>query len=201
MDWTTVKSLIIPQGEVRKIVNSSGSVIWEKSEGEYTFIECLEIPSGTILDTGIACESTDYYYVDFAPVSVPAYGSIIYAGARKILRVYVDGTNIQMKMDWYNQNTATAVAGTRLNMAFENQITYLNGVQKTNMSGVPNFTPTTNVKIGGLNAKWRLYGCRHGKTSDTLDFDYVPAIRNSDSVAGLYNNITGAFLPYGSAVQ
>ena len=200
MDWTNIKSLTIPEGEVRKIVNASGTVIWEKPSepgGDYTFVESIVVPSRTTLDTGMACKSTDYYFVDFEPMVATAYGAIIHAGTSKILRVYIDGKNIQMKVDWYNQNTATAAVGTRLNMSFANQITYLNGAQKTNMSGASAFTPDTNVIIGGLGAQFRLYGCKHGSSADNLDFDYVPAVRNNDNVAGLYDNISGEFLPFG----
>lgn len=202
MNWATVKSLTIPEGEVTRITNAVGNVIWEKPNEpseDYTFIESLIIPSRATLDTGMACTSMDYYFIDFEPMVATAYGAVIHAGSSKILRVYVDGKNIQMKVDWYNQNTVTAVVGTRLNMAFANQITYLNGVQKTNMSGVPTFTPDTNVIIGGLGAQFRLYGCKHGSSADSLDFNYVPAVRNSDNVAGLYDNITGVFIPYGTA--
>lgn len=94
MDWTNIKSLTIPEGEVRKIVNASGTVIWEKPSepgGDYTFVESIVVPSRTTLDTGMACKSTDYYFVDFEPMVATAYGAIIHAGTSKILRVYIDG--------------------------------------------------------------------------------------------------------------
>ena len=198
MTFTTIKAIAIPDGGVTA-VSSGGVTLWKKSFGEYTFVGSIDVPAGTKLDTGLTCKSGDYFYVDFGMIVSTAYGTIFYAGTSNNLRVYVDGTNLQLKIGWYNQNVATTSAGTRYTAAFEGQIAYLNGVQKASMAGVPAFTPDTNLMLGGLNNRWRLYGFKHGATADSLDLDCVPAVRNSDSVAGLYDNISKAFKPYGTA--
>ena len=81
------------------------------------------------------------------------------------------------------------------------QKVFLDGIQKIDMSKVPAFTANTNVIIGGIGASMILYGVKHGSNESTLDLDLVPAVRNDDSVAGLYDNITKQFFPYGTATE
>lgn len=200
MDFSTIKTIVIPEGNVTQIAQSTGAVLWRKqSAAEYTFIESIDVPSRGTLDTGIACSSGDYLYVDFAPLAATQYGAVVHAGSSKIMRVYIDGANIQAKIDWYNQTIATAVAGTRLNITFAAQVVYLNGTKKVDMSGVSAFTADTDVILGGVGAALRIYGCKHGSSAEALDMDLVPAIRNSDSVAGLYDSISKTFQPFGAA--
>lgn len=199
MNFANVKEITIPEGKVSQIANAAGAILWKKaSGGDYTLIDSLYIPRGSKLDTGIPVKSADLLYVDFAPLAATQYGTIVYAGTSKIMRVYIDGKNIQGKIDWYNTPVATASAGTRLNISFENQIIYVNGVQKVNMSTVGAFTADTNLIIGGLGTQWQLFGVKHGVSAENLDYDAVPAVRNSDQTAGLYDKISQTFTPYGT---
>lgn len=200
MDFKTVSGLIIPEGEVTQIADASGTVLWKKqSGGEYTSVEYINVPASAKIDTGVAIVSSDYIYVDFAPMQATMYGTIWYAGTSKVMRVYIDGSSIQGKIDWYNQTMGTTSVGTRVNMTFAKQVVTISTGKTTSMAGVPSFTPNTNLTLGGINGKWRFYGLEHGSSADALDLDYVPVVRNSDGAAGMYDNITKTFTPYGTA--
>lgn len=203
INFSNVTSITIPEGNVTKISDSTGVVLWKKKTGsEYTFIDSITVPSKAVLDTGVGCKSFDYLYIDFAPLAATIYGAVIHAGNSKIMRFYIDGANgIQAKIDWYNQSILKPIiSGERHNMHMVGQKVFLDSIQKVNMSGVPAFTANTNVIIGGIGAKMTLYGVKHGTNESTLDLDLVPAVRNSDSVAGLYDNISKQFFPYGNAI-
>lgn len=200
MDFGTVSGLIIPEGEVAQIADSSGTILWKKqSGGEYTIVDYLNVSASAKVDTGIAAASGDYVYVDFAPMQGTMYGTVWYAGTSKVMRVYIDGSNIQVKIDWYNQTVTKSAVDERLNIKFANQIVTVSNGSVVTMTGVPSFTANTNLFLGGVNGRWKFYGLKHGKSEDTLDLDYVPAVRNSDGVAGVYDNVTNTFTPYGTA--
>lgn len=200
MDFKTVGGLLIPDGEVMQIADASVAVLWKKqSSGEYTIVEYINVPTSAKIDTGVAIVSSDYIYIDFAPMQATMYGTIWYAGTSKVIRVYIDGSSIQGKIDWYNQTMDTTSVGTRVNMTFAKQVVTISTGKTTNMAGVPSFTAETNLILGGVNGKWQFYGLKHGSGADALDLDYVPVVRNSDGVAGVYDNITKTFTPYGTA--
>lgn len=203
INFSNVTSITIPEGNVTKISDSTGVVLWKKkSGGEYTFIDSITVPSKAVLDTGVGCKSSDYLYIDFAPLAATIYGAVIHAGNSKIMRFYIDGANgIYAKIDWYNQSILKPIiSGERHNMHMVGQKVFLDGIQKVDMSGVPEFTANTNVIVGGIGAKMTLYRVKHGSNESTLDLDLVPAVRNNDSVAGLYDNISKQFFPYGNAI-
>lgn len=202
MDFSQVKSLVIPEGTVVKIRDSLGTVLWQKqSGGDYTFIDSIDVPKSTSFDSGATCKSADYMYIDWAPLATTTYGAIVHAGTTKIMRFYIDGGNgVYGKIDWYNQAIwKPVVVAERHKMWMVGQKVFMDGTQKVNMTGVPAFTADTNVIVGGQGQPIRLWGVKHGADESTLDRDYVPAIRNSDNVAGMYDNITGEFVPYGTA--
>ncbi len=201
IDFAAVKEITIPEGKVAKIADSSGAVLWQKpSAQEYRFIDYVLVPTRATLDTGTACSSKDYLYIDFAPLAATIYGAVIHAGTSKIMRFYMDGANgIYGKIDWYNQQILKpVVSGERHNMHLLGQKVFLDGTQKVDMSGVSAFTADTNVIVGGIGAQMQLYGVKHGANASALDLDLVPAVRTSDNVAGLYNQVDSAFMPYGS---
>ena len=198
MIFANVTGIAIPEGAVAKITDAAGTVLWKKPSA-YTFVESLDIPAKAVLDTGAACKSTDYLSIDFAPLTATTYGSVVHAGTSKIMRFYLDGKKLQAKVDWYNQAIATVSAGTRYQVYLAGQKAFLNGAQAVDMSAVPSFTADTNVIIGGIGQKMRLWGVKHGTDADKLDRDMVPAVRNSDQTAGLYDQVSKKFYPYGSA--
>lgn len=204
MDFSQVKSLVIPEGTVTKIRDAAGTVLWQKpSADEYTFIESIDVPKSVSFDAGVACKSADYMYIDWAPLAATSYGSVIHAGASPVMRFYIDGANgVYGTISWYNQQIwKPVVVGERHTMHMVGQKVFMDGVQKVNMSSVPAFTADTNLIVGGANQAIRLWGVKHGTDESTLDRDYVPAIRNSDGAAGLYDNISGEFVPYGTATE
>lgn len=200
-DFTNITSITIPQGEVSKITDVSGVVLWKKSGGgEYTFVDSLDIPASTTLDTGVTCKSSDYMFVEWAPLAATTYDAVIHAGNTKNMRFYIDGANgVYGKIDWYNQQIwKPVVVGESHQMWMTEQKVFMDGVQKVNMSGVPAFTADTNLIIGGANQPIRLYGVKLGTSESDLSLDLVPCVRNTDKVAGLYNVITQQFSPYGN---
>lgn len=202
INFANVTNITIPEGNAIKIADSTGRILWQKKTGgDYTFIDSITVSARATLDTGVACKSSDYLYIDFAPLAATIYGAVVHAGTSKIMRFYIDGANgIYGKIDWYNQAILKpVVSGERHNMHMVEQKVFLDGTQKVDMSGVPAFTADTNVIIGGINQAMTLYGVKHGTDESTLDLDLIPAIRNSDSVAGLYDNIGKQFFPYGTA--
>lgn len=201
MNFSEVKSLVIPEGAVKQIADANGNVLWKKAESEenaYTFVGSLDIPTSGKIDTGVACNSMDYLYVDFAPLADSIYGTVVYAGTSKIMRFYIDGRKLQAKVDWYNSPIATITSGTRYKAVLLGQKAKLNGTQVVDMSGVPAFDANTNVMVGGLGNRMRLWGVQHGTSENSLDLDMVPAVRNSDQTAGLYDKVSGAFTPFGA---
>ena len=94
INFANVTSITIPEGNVTKVTDSSGIILWQKkSGGDYTFIDSITVPSKATLDTGVGCKSSDYLYIDFAPLAAIIYGAVIHAGNSKIMRFYIDGAN------------------------------------------------------------------------------------------------------------
>lgn len=202
MDFLQVTSLAIPEGSVVKITDRLGAVLWQKpAEDKYTIIGSLDIPAGATLDLGVACKSSDYMYVNWAPLAATTYGAVIHAGNSKNMRFYVDGANgVYGKIDWYNQQIwKPVVVGEQHEMWMTEQKVFMDGVQKVNMSGVPAFTADTNLIIGGTNQPIRLYRVEHGPSADNIERQWYPVVRNSDGVVGLYDQVYDEFLPYGTA--
>ena len=199
MDFSKVKGIMIPEGIVTKVTDSVGRVLWEKQAASpYTFVDSLDIASRISFDTGVAHNSMNYWSIDFAVLASSAYGAVLHAGSSKITRFYVDNTSLQGKVDWYNQTLVSLSSGDRHKVHMVGQKVFLDGVQKVDMSTVSSFDADTNVIVGGIGATMRLWGVQHGTDANTLDLDCVPVMHNDYQMAGLYDQVSGKFFPYGS---
>lgn len=198
MDFKTVSGLLIPEGEVTQIADASGAVLWKKqSGGEYTFKDELMFSYST-LDTGIMVRTDDYFYAKFTPLSTDN-GFVFSAGEYpKMARLSVS-----------NDISVTLASSTFLledhsfqktTVEIDNWKITRDGTLYYNYTGVPGEAVGTSLKLSGGTLLF-IHEFKHGKTKDSLDIDYVPAIRNSDNAIGLYNKVTGTFVQCGDQIS
>ena len=57
LDFSHIKAITIPEGEVKKITNSQGITLWEKPQADdvYTPLSYLEFNADMVFDTGVIC--------------------------------------------------------------------------------------------------------------------------------------------------
>ena len=76
MNFNVIREIVIPDGEVVKIVDSNGNTVWEKS-----FVYTL-ISNGTqVLDTGVYCTDKMSCEIKIAWTAFPSNASATYIGA------------------------------------------------------------------------------------------------------------------------
>lgn len=184
-----------------KITDASGRVLWKKAaSGEpYTFIDSLVISAGATLNTGITCDSTDYLWVDFAPLAASMFGHIVNAGTSRLVGFEISGSTLKSNLGKYSKNLLAISSGVRHTVHVVDKDVYVDGEYFARYIGVRNFTADTPINIGGVSGKIRLWGVKHGTSAFSVDFHAVPAIRNSDQTVGLYDQVGKKFYPYGSA--
>lgn len=201
MDFSNVKAIRIPEGAVTKIADASGRVLWKKAaSGEpFTFIDSLVVPAGATLDTGISCASTDLLWVSFAPMAASMTGHIVNAGTSRLVGFEISGSTLKSNLGKYSKNLLTISSGVRHTVYVVDNDVYVDDGYFAYYTGVRTFTADTPIKIGGVSGKIQLWGVKHGTNASNVDFHAVPAIRNSDQTAGLYDQVGKKFYPYSSA--
>lgn len=223
MDMTTVKSITIPEGSVKKIENSNGDIIWASyDEFPYRQLEYVET-DGAGIDTGIKASTTSSltFYTRFMPYEAEPNGQyrVIsnYTSTASLKRKYavvIHGAGPYIKnvigSNWGNESTELAQVNTLYtvtsSMYYDDRYVEVNGNRvaltsssRDSGSDGNNYGYGLTVEDGHLvnTSKFigRLYGFRYGAESGLgVGQWFVPCQRKSDGKVGFAKFIKSSYV-------
>ena len=219
MNFNSVTSLVIPEGEVASI-SIGGVTVWQKQGGNYQELyQRVEYigsdGSGQYLDTGYMADNTTgleltIMCLNYADVScggsshsgtnprfyVPYLMSSArqYTGwntARATSASISSNTKIVTRLNWLNVRKSEVFAedGTEYTKASASFGATKLNAQKSNIAI---FCNSYGAGSYASKRKMRLYGARISQDSDVVR-EFFPCYRKSDGVAGVYETHTGEF--------
>ncbi len=221
IDFSTLKSLSIPEGSVAKIT-SNGTTLWEKVIGripkEYQEVEWLQSAgtSGPYIDLGFAFDTKGK--TEMSQYIVNTTIAYTFGAAEKsgILRYLLTCPYTGANTGFFGSNGSNYIqSGADMEVGKFNEMVYLarknnlwvynntNGSKSENISSQAEYTMTNNLYLFGQNyngsartgAGTRRIGYfRYYDKNDTLICDLVPCYRKSDGVMGMYDMARSIFL-------
>ena len=204
IDFSNVKAITIPEGEVKRIASANGSVLWEKTSAEeYTFLEYLQFNADMVFDTGICC--TENTKIDLEFTNEDGSARYLY-GARTT-------NNTASVTAYLTSSGAWRFGNTYKNLTIKSSTTIHNAV--VSKTGVV-LDGTTNKYVGTLKSfscPWTLTLGSARTTSgaktaaqfigkiyhfrmydgDELILDWIPCAK-ADGSMGFYDNVSGTFV-------
>lgn len=220
MDFSQVKAITIPEGNVLRILSGT-TVLWERTglPAEYQEVEYIRSTDkgGQWIDTGVPGENSNLridvsYMWDVVPVS-GSYQNIISAyinetsNCTRILQYGAGTTYVDVNIR-ANRSIAyrgARVAGTRYNESLTRTYYDVNGERlvptetSTGSSNNRNLHFFSSSSTRSAFAKsLRLYNCKL-YDGNTIVRDFVPCYRKIDNVAGMYDVVNGVFYPNGGS--
>lgn len=215
IDFSTVKSITIPEGTVTKIT-AGGVVLWEKPAtgrlpAEYQEVEYIYIPNTAYINTGWIPQLGCTFYIKFSAV---AEGYPFGSNATPRLSASLSATGIR----FFNPSNANAgirdfeiALGEIVDVEAYVDTTYCTDCYVIcNGTEVPSNTPGTDDKITGSFSQPMLLGAwqysassiRQGdinlyyakaNESGLEKFEMIPCYRKADGVIGMYDLVTNTF--------
>lgn len=194
----------------RRVINVDGNFA-----NYYTNLEYIESTGTQYIDTGVIANQDTGFDIDFISYNEiakgTAYGSGTIFGARKTYRdsgfqlTTFNETNLLGHFLFGTNNTITnirysagIIPGTRQQISFRNRVLTLPDNTTTSVTNYTFETPST-LTIFALhqtsiseNGKVRLYNFKL-YDGDRLIRDFMPCYRNSDGLAGLYDEVNDTF--------
>ena len=218
MDFSKVKSIIIPEGSVSKITISN-KIVWQKDTGglpaEYQQIDYIYAPSnnGAYIDLGIQYANGCTFEIGWVYTGndIQIFGATNATGAyRCLLSAHFDGAG-----HWYYgsiNNVYTNISyppnDTTTGKLMEQKAVYkvgpgagyiedLNTSEKLSFT-IHNYTVSNNLFLLGQNYKGNYRGnglkqisyFKYWDNNDNLLRDMVPCYRKSDNVIGMYDKVS-----------
>lgn len=213
IDWSTVKAVTIPEGEVKQIA-INGTVVWEKSAlpSEYQAVEYIGNTGTQYIKTGYTPTPSyntriDMQYMFTATQagdkmlfgsrggsSSITYQCQAYSGAQW----YCGGGYYQFRNVLRNVGTAL---NTKYTFLINGNTMTINGSSasqnQTRTTGsaleLYIFAWNSNGKAEYINSGARIYQLKF-TVNGIVEADFVPCYRKSDNVAGMYDLIGKRFL-------
>ena len=220
IDFTGVSSITIPEGNVAKIKNAAGEVLWQKPitdpRQEYQRVESLYTAGGS---------SGGWFLTDFIPnntsgmeltFSVPSFSDVATMGTRtsasntRCYIFYPRATTVgyvgwNTAQSWSITTKANTKYITRLNWLASKKAVLLNAdgstvgtksvsntlTQQVTPVSVCRYNNATNTPSGGR--AMTVYGFRFTQGSEIVR-EYLPCYRKSDGVIGVYETYTDTFV-------
>lgn len=213
IDWSTVKAVTIPEGEVKQIA-INGTVVWEKSAlpSEYQAVEYIGNTGTQYIKTGYTPTPSyntriDMQYMFTATQagdkmlfgSRGGSSSITYQGeAYSGAQWYCGGGYYQFRNVLRNVGTAL---NTKYTFLINGNTMTINGSSasqnQTRTTGsaleLYIFAWNSNGKAEYINSGARIYQLKF-TVNGIVEADFVPCYRKSDNVAGMYDLIGKRFL-------
>lgn len=223
MDFSTVKSITIPEGNVTKI-ERYGVVLWSAVEARipsaYQEVEWISAAAsvGAYIDLGFVYDTAATIYLDqwlngSATTTYP-FGAANSTGILRCMLTCPDGAS--RTASFYGSNGvnygASSVTGNLLSdpknefvmTIGEGVRTLQNVTTGTTSSGTVSqtaYTMTDNLYLFAQNYKGsprfggerKISKFQYYDKSNVLKCDLVPCYRKSDNVIGMYDLVTGAF--------
>lgn len=217
LDFTGVKALAIPEGNVIKITNAAGEVIWEKASADfrelYQRVEYITRKAGGgWFRTDFIADNQSGLELSF---SVPSFSDTATMGSRESSvtngRCYVwyPRTATVGYIGWNSAQSWTVSSGVTANTVYTTRLNWLNS-RKAVILNADGTTKATKSISGTLvqhtkpidictynNSNGRamsVYGARLCQGSEIVR-EYLPCYRKSDGEIGLMEMLTGQFLP------
>ena len=202
IDFTGVSAISIPEGNVTKITNAQGVVLWEKKE-EYTFPEYLAFNADMVFDTGICC--TQENTIDIAFTNEDSKARYLY-GARTTNNTASITAYLTTSGAWRFGNTyrnfTTKKSTTIHNVVVSKTGIVYDGTANKFTSTLKTFTCPWTLTIGSARTTsgaksaaqfiGKIYHFRM-YDGDALILDWIPCIK-ADGTNGFYDNVTGEFV-------
>lgn len=221
IDFLNAKSIVTPRGEVAKITNAQGDVLWEKVSADfrelYQRVEYVKTSGGS---------SGGWFLTDFIPnntsgmelsFSVPSFSDVATMGTRtsasntRCYIFYPRTTSVgyigwNTAQSWSVTTAANTMYTTRMNWLASKKAVILKADGSTlatkSMSGtlvqqvapiaICRYNNATSTPSGGRAMS--VYGARFSQGSEIVR-EYIPCYRKSDGEIGLYETFTGQFVP------
>ncbi len=214
IDFSTLKALVIPEGEVKRI-DIGGETVWEKVSADfrelYQRVEYITRKAGGgWFRTDFIANNTSGLELSF---SVPSFSDTATMGSRasgstngrcyifypRAATVGYIGWNTAQS--WSVSTTANTMYTTRLNWLNSRKAVILNadGTTKATKSVSGTLVQQTSpIDIctynGGNGRAMSIYGARLSQDGEVVR-DYLPCYRKSDGEIGLMEMISGQFIP------
>lgn len=220
MIFQNVKSVTIPEGEVKKI-EQNGVVLWKKARlpDAYQEVEYIQSTGTQYIDTGIVPRNTTRLVYDFqrttADKSTNYWHGWTSAGSQEVFCFGVNNTTGFVARVSSTFTTSFELDYTDLNRhVFDlmNGKQLFDGVQLGNTTIGNTATSSQTIYLFARHIEWgahidgytqeKCYSCQI-YNGTTLVRDFIPCYRKSDNAIGLYdlannkfysNNGTGTFL-------
>lgn len=221
IDFTNISSIVIPEGNVVKITNSLGEILWEKPLNDYRSlyqrvdkITTSGGSSGGWFLTDFIANSTSGLELSF---SVPSFSDVATMGSRtsasntRCYMFYPRTTTVgyigwNTAQSWSVTTAANTMYTTRLNWLASKQAVILKAdgstlatksvsgtlVQQVTPIAICRYNNATNTPSGGRAMS--VYGARMTQGSEIVR-EYLPCYRKSDGEIGLIETFSGQFFP------
>ena len=211
-DFSDVKKITIPQGEVAVLRDGQGRKIWQRLPAGYTEVEYLASTGTQYINTGYAFTAPDLaieckyrkgnnlarnvFGVDTGGTSGRCmhghiYNTSVYLGDRAVPDLTVPqsvGVDYTLRFSFSLARTPKAVWTVNGTDYTYNSVNGWVGTSFADYLFATNTQSTPTFLLTG-----RIYYYRMWNNTGTLVRDFVPAVRDSDSVAGMYDLVTKAF--------
>lgn len=203
IDFSKIKAISIPEGEVKRI-SANGSVLWEKpSAEEYTFLEYLQFNADMVFDTGICC--TQESKIDVTFTNENSNASYLY-GARTTNNTASITAYLTTSGAWRFGNTyrnyTTKNSTTIHNVVVSKTGIVYDGTASKYVGTLKNFTCPWTLTIGSARTTsgaksaasfiGKIYSFKMYDGNDLI-LDWVPCT-TADGTMGFYDNATNKFV-------
>lgn len=200
VDFTTVKAISIPEGDV-KVISRNGTVLWKAGRlpGAYQEVEYIQSTGTQYIDTGFSPNGATGVEISLGNVTVNgvlfgAYNSTWTTG----YGMYCNA-NLNFWYHYYSNSQISFTPPTNFIMKFEKGKTIINGVQKASISQ-KTFTVSKNLYLFAGNMAGSLEQPTQCKLYYAQIYDdgvlrshYIPCYRRSDGEIGLYDLVRKEF--------
>lgn len=197
MNFANVKSIAIPEGTVKRITNSLGTVLWEKSElpSAYREVSGFDFDGNSYFVTDVILEGTDTISLEYmATIACNVIGSYKSGSANNNFSFY-HAANAYIRYDGslYRADLST---NTRYKIDFTPTGFYVDSTLAKGWES-KSFTCEDAMRIGALpnSTAAKLNGALYGrvKINGGNKFNGVPVERIADNVLGYYDTVSGNF--------
>lgn len=200
IDFTTVKSMVIPEGEVVEIRRGS-EVLWKKNIDEYQEIEYIESTGTEWINTEYNINTqTDSIYFEFEALEDTKYKWLF--GEHDDNARFGIGTgdglnqrNIAYGKTTYKVKDNQILNGKHIFLADSSGV-YLDNVKVTNYSAFQSksslYLFNLNLSGGSYQMKARVWKYQHKRNGELIR-DMIPVFNKSLNRAGLFDRVTNRF--------
>lgn len=199
MDFSQVKAITIPEGDVLRILSGT-TVLWKKKTGlpaEYQEVEYLESTGTQYIDTNLLYVADDRIEVDVAPVVI-TLDRVVFGSYTSAAYVELGILRSKFRFDISSTATTPITGNVRYKVVKDGATWTVDG--NTITTGGSNKDTTYPIYLFGRcfngtadkMSSIKVYSYKHIRNSVTIA-DYIPCYRKSDGVAGMYDVVNGVF--------